>query len=253
MKRTIKRSLFLMAFLTHWQIALAEESQPTPAQEEKTSGGEKVDVNNIKDRYWTKGKSAEVGVVQNRKFSKSNKFQFGVFGGIVAVDPFLSVQTLGSSFGYHFSETYSLHLTGMYNFVADSLAYERYKAEKDGKINTNKPNGYLGLENNWSLLYGKLSLLGKQIIYFDLHVGAGLGLDFTESGKYIAPSIMIGQRFYITQVMSLRLDYRLMYRRESFYEQQITSQLGTLKGPRNAFSHVITLGVDFLIGKGLGE
>ncbi len=250
---TSKALVLVIAILTT-PLAFAQDSaNESEKVDVNAKQGEKVNIKNIRKKYWAKGKKAKIGVVQNRKFSKANKYQLGVFGGINAVDPFLSVQTLGLSFGYHFTERYSLSLTGWYNFVGNSTAFDVFQTEKDGNINTNEPAGYIGLENNWSLLYGKLSFLGHKIIYFDLHIGAGLGLDFTETGHYLAPSILIGQRFFITKVTSLRFDYRFKYRRETFFEKTINTNsvsIGQEYGPRNAFSHVITIGVDFLLGSG---
>ncbi len=246
-------------FLLSLGQAIAQDTpalkKPTPTKKEDTVNeqGEKINIKNIRNRYWARGKKNKIGVVQNRKFSKAHKYQIGIFGGLNSVDPFLSVQALGMSFGYHFNERYSLSLTGWYNFVGNSSAFKTFQNEKDGNINTNEPAGYIGLENTWSLLYGKLSLLGKKIIYFDLHMGFGLGADFTETGAYLAPSFLIGQRFFLSQVTSFRLDYRVKYRRETFFEKTINSasvSIGSEYGPRNAFSHVITVGIDFLLGSG---
>src|SRR5690606_27320312 len=93
-------------FQTSWKGALlsmvlvitaahAQEPTASPAPQE----GQKVDVDQIKKKYWARGKESEMGVVQNRLFSKAGKLHFGTFLGVTFVDPFLSVYPLGFSAG----------------------------------------------------------------------------------------------------------------------------------------------------------
>src|SRR5476649_915658 len=61
------------------------------------SEAEHVNVENIKSKYWARGDESELGVVQNRLYSKEHKIEVGVFGGVVATDPFLQVNSVGGS------------------------------------------------------------------------------------------------------------------------------------------------------------
>src|SRR5690606_10090253 len=121
------------------------------------------DVAQIKKKYWARGKESEMGVDQNRLFSKAGKLHFGTFLGVTFVDPFLSVYPLGFSAGYLFNEFFAFSLVGFKDFSLDSSALKQFYKEKNGKINLNRPKYYIGGEGSLSLIYGKLSLLGKSI------------------------------------------------------------------------------------------
>ncbi len=218
------------------------------ARADDTSQAESVNIDAIKQKYWARGDETELGVVQNRAYSKGHRFELGAFGGVTFSDPFLSTNQTGLDLGYHFTENLGLHLIAWKSFVSPSSALDTFEREKHATTNTNYPKNFVGVEGMGSVLYGKLSVLGKSIIYYDLHGLVGVGSMGTESGRYIAPSLGVGQRFYFGKLVSLRIDYRLMYYRETILEKQIVTQLGQPTGSRDNWSNVITLGLSFLIG-----
>ena len=213
---------------------------------------ERVNVENIKQKYWARGDENELGVVQNRLYSKDKKIEFGLFGGVVASDPFLSVKNLGALLGFHFSEYLAMNIFG-YKDLADpssALALLEKPLSEGGlgtTANTNKPRWYLGGEFMFSPVYGKLSVLGKAIIHYDMHLLAGLGTTATESGRNLTPHVGIGQQIYLTQRISIRLDYRLQIYNDTIVEKVQPSRIGQVNGTRTNYSNTITLGVDFLI------
>lgn len=225
-------------------VASAAEKKKETAP---SSDAEKVNVDIIKEKYWAKGEESELGVVQNRQYSKSKKFQLGLFGGFVTSDPFLSTKALGLSLAYHLSEYVGVGLVYWKDFVSASTALQTFEESRGATANTNKPRYTIGAEALFSMIYGKLSLLGKAIIYYDLHLTAGGGITNTESGTYVSPHIGIGQRFYLTEKWSLRLDYRMLYYNEKILEKEIPTKLGQEVGSRGNFNNVITLGFDFLL------
>ncbi|MGE0615729.1 MAG: outer membrane beta-barrel domain-containing protein [Bacteriovoracia bacterium] len=231
----------------------AEKNKPAPVSAAPQPEAEQVDVDKIKEKYWAKGNESELGVVQNRLFSKAGHFQLGVFGGVNFSDPFLSVKPVGFSFGFHFSEYVGLNFLFFKSLVSNSSALDTFEENRHATANTNKPNFYTGAELNWSLLYGKLSVVGKSIIYYDMHLSAGMGVTKTESGSYVTPSFGLGQRFYLSKLVSFRFDYRMMVYKENIVEKQITAILGTVVGDRTNFSNVMTFGFDFLFSSGNKE
>jgi hypothetical protein len=62
----------------------------------------------------------------------------------------------------------------------------------------------------------------------------------------------LGQQFYINQIVSLSVDYRLQGYNETLIEKVITPKLGQTLGTRMNWSNTITLGVNFLFGFGGG-
>ncbi|MBN22556.1 MAG: hypothetical protein CL678_14835 [Bdellovibrionaceae bacterium] len=241
-KRLIETCLFILAVHLIFHSITAEAAE----KKEQKNQSEEVNVDKIKKKYWTSGKTQDFGVVQNRIYSKSGKIAVGVMGGFLTSDPFLSTKTLGLNIGYHFNEYLSLSVLGWKSFVSNSSALDSFESFSGATANTNLTRYYAGTQFDYSFLYGKLSLLGLKIIHFDLNVGAGLGATGTETGTYITPSLAVGQRYYLTKLISLRLDYRFMYYRERLVEKVVPQSLGQDRGTRNNLTHSITLGVDFM-------
>lgn len=243
-----------MTWITRFALSLAAllfglrafAAPPVPGQSDPATTPESLDVDAIKQRYWARGEETELGVVQNRLYSKAGKFQFGLLGGVISSDPFLNITALGGTFGYHFSEYFGLNFIWMRTLVSPSSALRTFEENRGATANTNNPEWYAGGELTGSLLYGKLSLIGKAIIYYDMHLSAGAGATKTESGTYLTPSLGIGQRFYINRFTSIRIDYRMLYYKETILEKEIPTKLGQPVGTRDNFNNTITLGVDFI-------
>jgi outer membrane beta-barrel protein len=256
MKLQRKKNLFivyslligLLGFTLSIPISSAEEiNGPVKETSSPEADGEQVNVQGIKERYWARGNEAELGVVQNRTYSKTHKLELGLLGGIAFSDPFLTVKYLGGDLGYHLSEFVSLHLLAWQYTVSPSNALLTFQAAQGATTNTNYPSLFFGTELDASIIYGKLSVLGKSIIYYDLHLLGGVGATKTETGTYVTPSLGIGQRFYLSKVTSLRIDYRLQYYNENLIEKQITTKLGQPVGARDNFNNTITLGLSFML------
>lgn len=225
-----------------------QSSNDSSQAQNQDSGAERVNVENIKEKYWARGDETELGVVQNRAYSKANKWEVGVYGGAVLTDPFLDVKNAGFSLGYHFSEYFEVRANMWKDFASGSTALGTFQSTLGGETNYNKPKAYYGGEAVGSLLYGKLSVLGKSIIYFDLHLLGGLGATNTQNGTYVTPHVGVGQQVYVSKSTSISLDYRLMYYHEQIVERVIPTKIGQDVGSRNNFSNVITLGVNFMFG-----
>ena len=108
-------------------MAIADDvSNSAPAK------GEKLQVDNLKEKYWAKGDESELKVVQNRTYTKAHKFELGVFGGWTTTDPFLSVQNIGGSVGFHISEYFAIEAVGWKSFVSNSAALDTLQGRKIG-------------------------------------------------------------------------------------------------------------------------
>jgi len=251
----MKQRGYLRYFIVGFWIALnvgahavyAVEKEPVVKTDSSdVNEAQQVNVESIKEKYWARGNQTELGVVQNRTYSKYGRFEVGLLGGVIFSDPFLSIQSLGFEAGYHISEFLSVNLLALKNFSSPSSALQTFQQTLGATVNTNNPINYFGGEVAASILYGKLSVLGQAIIYYDLHLLGGLGEMNTDSGHYVAPSLGIGQRFYLSQRFSLRVDYRMIYYRETINQEQVITQLGQATGSRDNWSNMITAGVYFL-------
>jgi len=228
-------------------LAFARDDIPTTrGKTNATRDVEQVNLDAIKEKYWARGDETELGVVQNRTYSKKGHFEFATFGGVAFSDPFLETKMLGGAFGYHFSEYIAAYLLGWKHFSSGSSALQTFEQTQGATANTNLPRFYLGAEGSASIFYGKLSVLGKAIIYYDFLMLGGVGVTDTESGRYVTPHLGIGQRYYLSKSASIRLDYRLQYYRETLLEKQITTRLGQSVGDRDNWSNTINLGIGFM-------
>jgi outer membrane beta-barrel protein len=244
MKRTTLTAI-LLAMASTLMITLAraeEKSAPT-----EDASPDAAELEKIKQRYWAQGNEKEMGVVQNRLYTKEGRVEVTLLGGFVTSDPFLNVRTVGGSLGYHFDETFSLHAFSWKDFTSGSAALTTLQ-EGGKKANTNRPFATAGMEARASLLYGKLSLVGRKILYYDMHAGAGVAVTRTENGTYPGPVLSIGQNIFLTNSLTFRVDYRLTAYREDIIEREITAKLGQNVGMRNNFSNALTFGFSWLWG-----
>lgn len=251
--RIISKGLFLSGLL-YSGLAMAEPAKPaaaasTPAvaadADKSPESGEAVDVSKIQEKYWAQGKESELGVVQNRKYTLANKFELGMFAGNLSSDPFLSVHHFGLSLGYHFNSLFSLHAIGWKAAVGASQALKTLEATPGAvSPNTNLPKSFFGLEGDLNLLYGKVSLLGKMIIYVDLFLLGGVGSTSTETGNYVTPFLGLGQKIHLNQYLAIHLDYRIMRYNETI-KSKTPATYGNVVGERVNTTDAITLGLDF--------
>jgi outer membrane beta-barrel protein len=246
-KPMVTAATMLALVATHSPKAYGQEPEDQAEPVENVEQ-EKVDVDQIKEKYWAQGKKKELGVVQNRIYKKEKRLEVGAFGGIILSDPFLSVFNAGTSVGYHFSEYFGLQLIGWKHFVQPSNALRTFEATRQATTNTNEPRAFFALEGKASLIYGKLSLVGKKILHYDMHFIFGPGLTLTETGNYFTPVAGIGQQTFISESVSIRLDYRFLPYKENIKEKVIPTKIGQKVADRWNLNHSIVLGVSFFFG-----
>jgi outer membrane beta-barrel protein len=217
-----------------------DQAAPKAADAEQ---GQTLEVDNLKKKYWEKGEDTSLRVVQNRTYSKAKKFELGVFAGTISTDPFLSVKNFGGHLGYFFNEEFGVDFIYWTNFVSGSSALSALQQQTGLTSDTNEPKSFYGGEFTYSPIYGKLSLSGKMIIYYDLFLLAGLGITKTETGNLFTPEIGLGQQFYLAKKTALRIDYRLTFYHENIEDKIHPATLGQIVSSRNTFNNVITLGI----------
>lgn len=250
----IRLTPLLLLLATQSPFAWAEKADEAskPSTEPQA---ERVNTETIKEKYWARGDESEIGVVQNRLYSKEHRYEASLLAGLDVTDPMLSVYTLGGRVGYHFSEYLSAHVLGWKAAASPSatqtdLLVNKTPAQVGTVLNTNEPKWYAGGEAQWSLLYGKLSVVGKAIIHYDLHFMAGAGLTKTESGTDVSENLGIGQQFFLGKSSFLNVDYRLIHYHETILQKVIPNQLGQEVGSRENYSSVFTLGIGWMFGGG---
>ncbi len=261
----LKIGIALVWLVTGASVALAEKASPAkspapaksaapvkspvPVRVSPATSAEEADVQKIREKYWARGNESEMGVVQNRLYPKRHRFELGISGGNLNGDPFLTVLTGGASLGFHFSEFFALHFLYWSPSVNPSSALKTLQNELNTTANTNEPKAYYGLDARASILYGKLSLLGAAILYFDSYLSIGTGQLKTESGTNLTVSGGFGQQIHLSRTFCINIDYRLIWYKERILGKVTgpSGNLGQDLGMRSNLSNAITLGFSAFI------
>jgi outer membrane beta-barrel protein len=215
----------------------------TASSQSQPDSGQRMDVENLKHKYWAQGEEDELRVVQNRRYSKTHKLELGFMGGFVSNDPFLSVHAIGGSLSYYLSENVAVGVVGWKYMTSNSSAMTTLQQTLNTTANTNPPRDYLGVDLKWSPLYGKLSLLGESIIYYDIYLIGGGGETNTASGTEITPTFGIGSQIYLSHSVLLQLTYY-----QQVYSETVPNQIvGAPSSTRSNWNSAVMVGFNFLV------
>jgi outer membrane beta-barrel protein len=218
-----------------------------------TKNIEKVEIDDLSNSYWNEVSEVEVGVVQNRIYTKKKKIEVEALAGIVFNNPFINTYNAEAYLGYHFNELFSLHFNYSHFANTYSSSYFELKNQiqtQDSKINI-KPEINLikhitGMEARASLMYGKISFLGKAIQYFDAFASFGIASLVNQTNHEIAYTLGIGQQFHILRSFSFLISYKLITYKENIaiYNGNTFSHLSR----QTNYSHNVTAGFCLFFG-----
>lgn len=217
LSRLVLGTIFVIGLSAHAEgkkVSITEIAPGAKSSGTTAEKGEKIDVEGLRQKYWSQGEKSDMAVIQNRQYSKAQHVEIGILGGALSSDPFLSVKSVGGRIGYYFKETLAIEVIGWKAFSSNSSAFDALQAQ-GLTVQTNKPKGFVGGGIDYCPIYGKLSFFGSSILHFDLGVKAGAGLTMTETGNYFTPYLGVGQRLYLTKAISLTFEYKVMYYSEN--------------------------------------
>lgn len=186
---------------------------------------ERIDVQSMKRRYWTVGNEDLMDVVQNRRYTKKGRFEIALRYGFWSDDAFQDQKSMGGSLGYHVNEFLSLH--GFYSGIsaANSQAFTAATQAASGVTPIVNPNkSVFGGEARGSLIYGKLSLLGSKIFYYDFNTAIGLSQHKALEGTGMGYFFGLGQQFFVNRTWFVGVDWRLMFHTAKFNNPPITER-----------------------------
>lgn len=187
---------------------------------------ERIDVQSMKRRYWTVGNEDLMDVVQNRRYTKKGRLEAALKYGFWSDDAFQDQKSIGASLGYHINEFLSLH--GFYSTISHSnnQAYNSAGEATGGVIFpvVNPGKAVYGAEARGSLIYGKLSLLGNRIIYYDFNTAIGLSQHQAQVGSSLGYFFGLGQQFFLSKTWFVGLDWRLMWHKDKFNKPPLTDR-----------------------------
>jgi outer membrane beta-barrel protein len=198
------------------------------AQKEKES--DKLDIKKLEDKYWA-AKDDDFSVVQNRAFTKANRFFVSALGGFPINDPYSNGSSTYLSLGYHTSERWGYELSYMKADLRDNDATEQFIKDHKTVPNHNTLVSTTTAQVNFIPLYAKMSFMDKKIIYFDMGIALGLGQTaFTQnivtgdkSGTATHYMFSLYQHFFFSEHFAFKFDFRNTWTDEERFRYKMNS------------------------------
>ena len=148
--------------------------------------------------------------VRNRNVKDFKTFDVGVFGGLAITEPVYNSTKFGVSLNYHFNETHSLGFIWAQNSVGLSRDAEGIK--EDFKLDFSRapyPQYAMFADYNYKAYYGKLSITKNGVVNTSIYGSASAGMIKYIHKSYPAVAFGVGQRFYLTHNIALKVDLRV--------------------------------------------
>lgn len=149
--------------------------------------------------------------VQRKVFLKRRRLELSPSIGLSVNDAFFQHVTLGGALTYHLADAFSVEARGAGVVVASETNAVKFVREETDSLldDAQRQHEYHGeLDLQWAPIYGKFSLFGEFILHFDTYLSAGGGVFGTDAGPHGAANVGIGQRWFLTDWLVVRFEYR---------------------------------------------
>jgi outer membrane beta-barrel protein len=177
----------------------------------------KINTRKLVDDYWTPS-AKKYSLIQQRYFVKSNRPMISLGGGFHVNNPQHEGFMTQLSAGYFLSEKWGFEAQYTKSMLNGNDLIKLLDSEVPGGSSTldrTKTLDYVGGAILYSPIYGKMSLLGYKILYYDLILSGQLGQTKYEqtlqSNSPTASALTFGigitQLFYLNKHISLRVDF----------------------------------------------
>lgn len=201
--------------------AFAQEGSDKPAER----GSDKLDIKKLEQKYWA-AKDDDFSVVQNRRYTKAERFFLDVSGGVPINDPFGKGTILGVQFGYFFNERLGIDINYQKANMEDNDSTREFKVEHLTSPNYNFLDSSTMVSATYVPLYAKMSFLDKSIIYFDMGISVGVGTtdyiikkeEGDEKRSAMTYQIGINQQIFFSEHCAIRLDFINKFTNEQKYK-----------------------------------
>jgi outer membrane beta-barrel protein len=207
--------------------AQGSKSQPSSASSAPAQQGakkdDKVDISDLENKYWAP-KDTDFSVVQNRTYTKENRWFLTGQYGIPVNDQWGAGNSLGISANYFWSERMGVQATYLKSSIHNNDASDFIAANFGSGIRPdyNRMNTYYGLGYNLVPFYAKMSFWGKKIMYFDMAITPTIGYtkydQVLETGLRTKGNFTYGvdvsQFFFFSSHAALRFDLKNQWTKE---------------------------------------
>lgn len=148
--------------------------------------------------------------VKNRNVTTEGRIDIGLFAGMALTEPIANTTKLGIEGSYHFNEVHALGL--FFNINMNGLSRDAEGLKNDFGLDFSRapqPQNTMMLEYAYSPFYGKLSLTKEGVINTTIYGSLDAGAVKYQHKTYPAIAVGVGERFYFTKSLSLKLDLKL--------------------------------------------
>lgn len=190
----------------------AKPAAPTAGDDESREEGKETEGAASEKRDTKKREFADrIKSVQRKVFLKKKRVELYPYFGLDLNDPFFQHLIVGGSLAFHIADSFAVEARG--GGVIASIKQNTIKLVRlqSGAVMGNPPPEFTfhaDLDASWAPLYGKISLFGEGILHFDTYLTAGPGVFGTDEGVNPAVNFGIGQRYFITDWLTARIELR---------------------------------------------
>lgn len=189
-------------------MAQAQSADEDTSAEQQTTEAEEAQ--SEADRARTRKLSDRIKSVQRKAFLKRKRIELYPTFSVDLNDPFYTHLIVGAGLAYHLADSLALEIRG--GFVIDSIEQSaiRFTRQSTDALVDDVPEFKWHADANflWSPFYGKVSMFGDGILHFDAYVSAGGGVFTTDAATNPAANFGIGQRYFLTDWLTVRAELR---------------------------------------------
>lgn len=150
----------------------ANGGQPAPQKDDR--GSDKLDLKKLEDKYWA-AKDTDFNVVQNRTYTKANKFFASLSYGPLVNDAYSYGRMTNGALGYYFSERWGLEVAHEMGNLKNSDSTDVFITRNKFAPDYNTFKSYTSLNLIMVPFYAKMSFWDRKIMYFDMQFSFGVG------------------------------------------------------------------------------
>lgn len=154
--------------------------------------------------------SDRIKSVQRKVFLKRRRVEIYPYFALDLNDAFFTHLIVGGAVAFHIVDSLAIEARG--GGVIGSIEQDaiRFVRQETDSLLQDPPEFQYNAELDllWAPFYGKISLFGEGILHFDTILAIGPGIFGTDAGLNPAANIGLGQRFFINDWLTVRVELR---------------------------------------------
>ncbi len=189
-------------------------AQTVAPEKSAERGSDKLDIKKLEQKYWA-AKDDDFSVVQNRKYSKAERFFLNIGAGVPINDPHEKGTVTSAQLGYFFNERWGMDVSYLKASMSNNDATDYFKSQYGVLPDHGVIDSSMMLSATYVPLYAKMSFVDKAIIYFDMGISLGVGTtdyiqrrdDGDKKESAMSYQIGINQQIFFSEHFAIRVDF----------------------------------------------